>query len=31
MSDQTKIMLIIVVMVCLALVVANLWIGIGPD
>ena len=31
MSDQTKIMLIIVVVVCLALVVANLWIGIGPD
>jgi hypothetical protein len=31
MSDQTKTMLIIVVVVCLALVVANLWIGIGPD
>ena len=31
MSDRTKNVLIIVVVVCLAIVVANLWIGIGPD
>ena len=31
MSDRTKNVLIVVVVVCLALVVANLWIGIGPD
>jgi hypothetical protein len=30
MSDQTKNVLIIVVVVCLALVAANVWIGIGP-
>jgi len=31
MSDRTKYVLIMVVVVCLAIVVANLWIGIGPD
>ena len=31
MSDRTKNVLIIVVMVCLAIVVADLWIGISPD
>jgi hypothetical protein len=31
MSDRTKNVLIIVVVACLALVVVNLWIGIGPD
>jgi hypothetical protein len=31
MSDRTKNVLIIAVVVCLAIVVANLWIGIGPD
>jgi hypothetical protein len=31
MSDRTKNVLIIVVVVCLAIVVANLWIGISPD
>jgi hypothetical protein len=30
MSDRTKNVLIIVVVVCLAIVVANLWFGIGP-
>ena len=31
MSDRTRNVLIIVVVVCLAIVVANLWTGIGPD
>jgi hypothetical protein len=31
MSDRTRNVLIIVVVACLAIVVANLWIGIGPD
>ena len=31
MSDRNKNVLIIVVVACLALVVVNLWIGIGPD
>ena len=31
MSDRTKNVLILVVLVCLAIVVVNLWIGIGPD
>jgi len=31
MSDRTKYVLIMVVVVCLAIVVADLWIGIGPD
>ena len=32
MSDRTKnVLIVVVVVVCLALVVANLWIGIGPD
>ena len=31
MSDRTKNVLIIVVVACLALVVVNLWIGIGAD
>jgi hypothetical protein len=31
MSDRTKNALIIVVVVCLAIVVAELWIGISPD
>ena len=31
MSDRTKYVLIMVVVVCLAIVVANLWIGVGPD
>ena len=30
MSDRTKHVVIMVVVVCLAIVVANLWIGIGP-
>ena len=30
MSDRTKNALIIAVVVCLAIVVTNLWIGIGP-
>jgi hypothetical protein len=30
-SDRTKNVLIIVVVVCLAIVVADLWIGISPD
>jgi hypothetical protein len=31
MSDRTKYVLILVVVVCLAIVVADLWIGVGPD
>jgi hypothetical protein len=31
MSDRTKNVLILVVVVCLTIVVANLWVGIGPD
>jgi hypothetical protein len=31
MSGRTKNVLIIVVVACLALVVVNLWVGIGPD
>ena len=31
MSDRTKHVAIMVVVFCLALVVADLWIGIGPD
>ena len=31
MSDRTKNVLILVVVVCLAIVVANLWIDIGLD
>ena len=31
MSDRTKYVLIMVVVVCLAIVVADLWIGVGPD
>jgi len=31
MSDRTKNVLILVVVVCLAIVVADLWIGISPD
>ena len=31
MSDRTKHVMIMVVVVCLAIVVADLWIGIGPD
>ena len=31
MSDRTKNVLIVVVLICLAMVVADLWIGIGPD
>ena len=31
MSDRTKNVLIILVVVCLAIVVADLWIGIRPD
>ena len=31
MSDRTKYVLIMVVAVCLAIVVADLWIGVGPD
>jgi len=30
-SDRTKNVLIIVVVVCLAIVVADFWIGISPD
>jgi hypothetical protein len=31
MRDRTKNVLIIVVVLCLAIVVADLWIGISPD
>jgi hypothetical protein len=31
MSDRTKNVLIIVVLIVLALVATDLWIGIGPD
>ena len=31
MSDLTKNVLILVVVVCLAIVVVDLWIGISPD
>ena len=31
MSDRTKNVLIVVVVVCLAIVVVDLWIGISPD
>ena len=30
MSDRTKHVMIMVVVVCLAIVVADLWIGVGP-
>ena len=31
MSDRTKNVLIVVVVVCLGIVVVDLWIGISPD